>query len=111
MEGGKTYYIVCDNVKCVQDIVLSQSSSIINDQSDVYQEFNNFFNQVAESIGQHPRGIFNYQNDDGLDYYVEDVIRTHSSHPSMAKLRETIVTDSFKFHKVPLMVLKHVLKG
>ncbi len=59
------------------------------------------FNQVAESIGQHPKEILNYQNDDGLDYYVENVIRKHSSHPSIAKLRETIVvTDTFKFHKV-----------
>ncbi len=47
--------VVTDNVKCVQDSVLSQGSSIINDQSDVCEEFNNFFNQVAESIGQHPR--------------------------------------------------------
>ena len=34
--------IVPDNVKCVQDIVVSQGRSIINDQSDVCQELNNF---------------------------------------------------------------------
>ncbi len=34
--------IVSDNVKCVKDIVLSQGSSIINDHSNVCQEFNNF---------------------------------------------------------------------
>ena len=35
-------------------------------KSDVCQQFNNFCNQLAESIGQHPREILNYQNDDDL---------------------------------------------
>ncbi len=69
-------------------------------------------NQVTDSIGQHPREILNYHNDDDLGNYVEDVIRKHRSHQSIAKIKETVdVRDSFMFHKVSVMDVKTRLKS
>ncbi len=58
--------------------------SVPNEQLDVCQEFNIFLNLV-ESIGPHSKEILNYHNDDGLDNYVEDVIRKYSSQKSITK--------------------------
>ncbi len=102
--------MVSDDVKCMKDIVLKQGSSIINGQSDVCQEFNIFFNQVADSMGQQPREILNYHNDNDVGNYVEDVIRKYSSHQSITKIKETVDILSC-FIKFPLCMSEHVLKG
>ncbi len=66
---------------------------------------------MTDSLGQHPKEILNYHNDDDLGNYVEDVIRKYRSHQSIAKIKETVdVGDSFMFHKVSVMDVKTRLK-
>ena len=81
------------NVTNNNDIILMENDEIINTRADVCNTMNEYYVNITKSIGCEDSISVN-------DSFV-DIINTHSSHPSVCRIRESISGDSnFSFTMV-----------
>ena len=94
--------LISDKCKSGQEnIILSENNVILNDPSSVCDVLNDFYNNIASGIGPDPSNSINYQNDDDLDVYINDVLQRYDNHESIQRIRDgQDDTNKFTFQKI-----------
>ena len=94
-----------------ENIVLVEGDRIINEDAELAQTFNNFFDNAVKSLGiTENKALLNVV--EPSDDVVLDAIKMYESHPSILKIRECIVVDTnFSFSTVEIDVIQRELKN
>ena len=82
---GKTFWkiikpFMTDKCKVSENIMLAEDDSVVSDQHEVVNIFNNYFSSIANSIGQ--------PDDINMDESIESVFQRHKNHPSILAINE-----------------------
>jgi hypothetical protein len=91
-------------------IVLVENDKIINDDQEIAQTFNNYFDNAVKSLGiMKTEPIIDPEVSQGD---VLDAIKMYESHPSIIKIKENVVVDKeFSFSPVSLQDIRTELKA
>ena len=91
-------------------IVLVEENKIINEDAEVAQTFNNFFENAVKSLGISENKLLLTEVDHSCGK-VLDAIKMYESHPSILKIKENVVVETeFSFSPVSLEEIHSELK-
>jgi predicted transport protein len=90
-----------------EKIVLVENEQVINNDQEVAQTFNDYFDGVVKSLGISENKIL-MEDIDHTEGKVQDAIKKYSCHPSIVRIRENVIVDSeFSFFPVSLNAEEH----
>ena len=92
-------------------IVLVENDQIINDDKEVAQKFNDYFDNAVKSLGISDNKIL-LEEPEQSHGKVLDAINMHKTHPSIIKIKEKVIIDKeFSFTPVSLQDIRTELKA
>ena len=92
-------------------VVLVENDTIINDDKEVAQTFNDYFDNAVKSLGISDNKILLKEPEQSLGK-VLDAINMHETHPSIIKIKENVSIDKeFSFSPVSLQDIRTELKA
>lgn len=87
-------------------VVLVENDTIINDDKEVAQTFNDYFDNAVKSLGISDNKILLKEPEQSLGK-VLDAIKMHETHPSIIKIKENVSIDKeFSFSPVSLQDIR-----
>ena len=92
-------------------VVLVENEKIINDDQEVAQTFNDYFDNAVKSLGISENKILLKESQPSLGK-VLDAINMYETHPSIIKIKENVTVDKkFSFSPVSLQAIRTELKA